>query len=441
MSGKQDNVNKAGQISRRLLAGVLAVLIFTGAGNYLLFKLLYEVYGSEYSYFVSQGINFLYLVYGGAVLLPIMMFTDKITPEMRRFPQRKYILMGLLDSLGTFFAAMGSVGTPGHIQILLNQTLIPFCMLLGRVVLKMKFHPLQILGAALIIGGAGLSTIPGLLNPDPSAHTKWYACLIYFASNIPMACSAIYKEYGFRNANLNVWWLTQWVSFYQFIIGFLFIPLLMIPGLSGSNTTVSFVDILEQFWGGVKCTFTGCKSPYMALLLIGYCGVNVVFNTTGLFLTKRGGAVLNSLSFSLLLPINAFIFTIPFLGKYREPFSWYTVGGLFIVLTGFVLYQRYNVFKNPSANKSSSYEEPLLAVGSEGTSSSSYFVPDSFQERIVGAGLAHRRSSFPNISEQRARGWSMGDAMGGVPTTPARRTPYGAVSTPKHHDDDLSRSL
>ena len=199
-SGSSSNNNTAGQITRRLLAGVLGVLIVTGAGNYLLFKLLYSVYGQEYSYFVSQGINLLYLVYGGAVLAPIMLFTDKITPEMRRFPQYKYIFMGLLDSLGTFLAAMGAVGTPGHYQVLLNQTLIPFCMLLGRIVLGMRFHPWQLVGALLIIVGAMISVIPGIIQPDPNSTTtiKWYACLIYFASNIPMACSAIYKEYGFR---------------------------------------------------------------------------------------------------------------------------------------------------------------------------------------------------------------------------------------------------
>ena len=231
----------------------------------------------------------------------------------------------------------------------------------------------------------------------------------------------------------------------------------MIPGLSGTTQSVSFVDIITQFWDGVKCTFTDCR-PYAALLLVGYCGVNVIFNTTGLFLTKRGGAVLNSLSFFLLLPINTFVFSAPFLGKkYREKFSWYTVGGLAVVLLGFVLYQRYNVFVDPGKEDGG---EPLLSVAdeesgggdqqqrkrssrtSQTSSSAAYTVPSSFQERIVGAGLAHRR---PSISNQRSRGWSMGESDYVSPKTPAVRTPYGAITdnSAKSGDDgqDVARSL
>ena len=39
-----------------------------------------------------------------------------------------------------------------------------------------------------------------------------------------------------------------------------------------------------------------------------------MINTTGLYLTKHGGAVLNSISFSLLLPITTILFSVPLLG-------------------------------------------------------------------------------------------------------------------------------
>ena len=55
-----------------------------------------------------------------------------------------------------------------------------------------------------------------------------------------------------------------------------------------------------------------------AALLIGYCGVNFVFNTIGLYLTKHAGAALNSISFSMLLPLTTMSYALPFLGKNRE---------------------------------------------------------------------------------------------------------------------------
>jgi hypothetical protein len=47
----------------------------------------YNAFGADGAFFVSQGINALYVVYGGAVLYPRMLCTDHVTPEMRRLPK------------------------------------------------------------------------------------------------------------------------------------------------------------------------------------------------------------------------------------------------------------------------------------------------------------------------------------------------------------------
>eukprot|EP00913_Durusdinium_trenchii_P007846 g7364.t1 len=57
------------------------------------------------------------------------------------------------------------------------------------------------------------------------------------------------------------------------------------------------------------------------LELPGYCGVNVCFNTLGLYLTKHGSAVLNALSYSMLLPFTTALFFTPLLGPYQEPLT------------------------------------------------------------------------------------------------------------------------
>lgn len=62
--------------------------------------------------------------------------------------------MGLLDCCGTFLAAMGAFYTPGQVQTLLNQTLIPVTMLASFLYLRTRFSFVQLLGAALVLLGA-----------------------------------------------------------------------------------------------------------------------------------------------------------------------------------------------------------------------------------------------------------------------------------------------
>merc|ERR1712159_301879 len=205
------------QITKPRLYLIVLVLILLGAANFLLLKICYSAYPSKYSFFVNQGINILYVIFGGAILLPRMIWTNDVTPEMRKYPQLPFFVMGVLDSLGTFFTAMGTPGTPGAATPLLNQTLIPFTMLCSLCILKsVQYHKMEVVGAAIILAGAIVSVMNQVIHPasnDDSSQDNqvhWYCILFYLASNIPMACSANYKERNFDEAHLDVWYLTQW---------------------------------------------------------------------------------------------------------------------------------------------------------------------------------------------------------------------------------------
>ena len=104
-----------------------------------------------------------------------------------------------------------------------------------------------------MVTGACVSCIPSLSGNGAAEESRWYAILLYFCSNIPMACSAVYKvssrcrpcttshtksfgqEKNFNDVILDVWYLTQWVSIYQFLVSFLFMPALLVPGHPHSN--------------------------------------------------------------------------------------------------------------------------------------------------------------------------------------------------------------
>ena len=76
--------------------------------------------------------------------------------------------------------------------------------------------------------------------------------------------SSCYKEATFENIHLDVWlgalnrlkkrlrYLTQWVSIWQFIVSFVYMPLLVLPGFS-SKEGMSVPEVLEAFWDGWSC--------------------------------------------------------------------------------------------------------------------------------------------------------------------------------------------
>jgi len=197
-----------------------------------------------------------------------------------------------------------------------------------------------------------------------------------------------------------VWYLTQWVSIWQFVVSFAYMPLLVMPGF-GSKQGMSFQEVLSSFSDGWTCYTEkdpDCADAHAFMLLTGYCGVNVCFNTLGLYLTKHGSAVLNALSYSILLPFTTILFFTPLLGSYQEPLTRnasYTFIGLVVVLVGFAIYQWYsqNVGQQvtcmlPSADSLESPTPacpaslPLLRVDMEFDGTTPLGQP-SFQERVI----------------------------------------------------------
>jgi len=341
---ERDNLGiKRKSMSVAKLTTIMAILISLGCVNFLAMKALYTAYGDKRSFFVNQGVNLLYILYGGAILYPQWIFMGVVTPEMVAVPKMRFVIMGFLDALGTFCIAMGAVYTPGSMQPMLNQTLIPWIMLISRVYLKSIYRKGELAGAGLIIIGALTSALPPFLLPHSDSEMRAYAVFFYALSSVPMAMSSCYKEGNFQERDINVWYLTQYVSIFQFLLSFLFMPLQMLPGF-GSIDGMSWAEIPIQFRDGFTCFLEAneeCAGKGTFWLLVGYCGVNVLYNTLGLYLVQQASALMNALSFAILLPCTTLLFFTPLAGLSQETFSVYncfTVVGLSIVLCGFALY-------------------------------------------------------------------------------------------------------
>lgn len=323
----------------------LIICVTIGPINFVLYKIMFAAFGERRAFFVSNCINLVYVIFGGIVLY-IVDLQGKITPEMREIPHLKFMIMGLLDAIGGFLSAMGANRTSGSLQQLLNQTLIPVTMIASWIMLKKRSTLLQCIGASIIFFGAWIVVIPSFQTDNTNivpAHQN-YALIsnfVYFCSNIPLACSCVYKEIGFQNLQVHVIYLTQWVSIYQLFFGLLLAPFQLIPGI-GSLSGATLTDINKDFISGIYCYLhiDGlCSSHYTFFLLTGYCFVNFLFNTAGLYLVKQESAVLNSLTYALVLPLTVLAFNSPILGIYKEEFNYMTLLGLIVVLIGFIVWK------------------------------------------------------------------------------------------------------
>jgi len=135
------------------------------------------------------------------------------------------------------------------------------------------------------------------------------------------------------------------VSVFQFFFGLALAPLQALPGI-GSAHGVPLSSIPTAFLESWDCFLEKPTSvchgqwPAPSLLLLAFCAVNLVFNTGGLYVSKHGSAVLNVITYAVLLPVTTLIFSLrPLMGAFTEPLSASTVLGLLLVLLGFYLYQ------------------------------------------------------------------------------------------------------
>ena len=115
----------------------------------------------------------------------------------------------------------------------------------------------------------------GAVRPAPSDEIRGYSVCLYWASNVPMAFSATYKELTFAREPMDVVYLTQWVSIYQMAIGFALAPAQIVPGV-GSRDGQAWGRIVASFFDGLDCFAAGASrghstcGAYHAVLLLTY---------------------------------------------------------------------------------------------------------------------------------------------------------------------------
>lgn len=312
-------------------------------------KLMYDAYGTRLVFFRQQLTNFLYDVWATAVLAYKLVWRPgDITPRMRRFPMRRLAFIAFLDSFADFLGSVGGVNTPGSWQTLLQQLLIPAVIVVSYLYLRHRYSGLELFGATLIVAGSALAIVPVLTAGDEASSVRWYSVLLYALSQMPTGGSYVLKEAAFREASLDVFYLTVCVSWMQLFISWLWVPLLGLPGFGG----IAMRDIPETLQNGARCLLGEDVAIYRFGKVIGHCSpfvprITFIFSIAGflagilqLLITAKGSAVLTVLTQGLALPLANMAFSVgPIMGSSREAFSWWDVGGLLCVVVGFIIYR------------------------------------------------------------------------------------------------------
>lgn len=398
MTSKESNTSEYGAIDiqraskrRYFVWIILLACILLGPLNFVLYKVMYTSFDDNEAFFVAQLVNLQYVIIGG-IALKYLECQGKITEKMYQVPHSKFIIMGSLDCIAGMLAGLSSKNTPGSVQQLLNQSLIPCTMFASYLFLGQVSSMRQVIGSLIIFVGAWIVIMPSIVDYGASSMSS-LSLFIYFSSNIPYAASYVYKEHAFKNLAVNVIYLTQWVSIYQLLIGFLVAPIQFIPGM-GSESGMSLQGILESFYSGFMCYLeysSACMHRHTFLLCTAYCCINFMFNTMGLFLVKYGSATMNAISYAIILPLTTMAFTSPLLGVYSEKYQETTIFGLFVVLLGFFLWKYedfYQANASPASDESTAieigeYSKLASAELDSGLLGSSEGRADAFHERVI----------------------------------------------------------
>jgi len=170
---------------------------------------------------------------------------------------------------------VGGVNTPGEWQVLLSQLVIIFTIIFSYFILAHRYNIWQILGTGGILVGVVLAIVPSFLSGS-SQNIVWYSVIIFTSSNVPAAMSATVKEKYFKQAFIDIFWLTTLVSWLQLVLTWVFVPLLSLPDFGGTPLS----EIPSILSDGAKCFFGNPTIPvYNNNHIIGNCSYSVPIYT------------------------------------------------------------------------------------------------------------------------------------------------------------------
>ena len=357
-----------------------------GAANSVTYKKLLNRFSAvdgshNYEFFVSQWSTLLYMVPSIFIVIYRQRkgysFNADKSFDTKCEKNSVFFNMGFLDSACATLGALGGAQTPGQLQTMINQTIIPFTMALSYFKISNKIAVHQIAGASLILFGSVVASLPFFYDNDshydnPSAPSSSIMIFVFFISVLPGAVSNVYKEEKMKGKELDVYEVTTAISVWQFALGFLFMPLLMLKafgGLGKSEIESQMADGFVCFLGENPRPNDNCDGAFW--LFTFYVIINWAYNILLMHMTKEGSAILLTISGAIGMPLTNLAFSIKaVMGDEAEPFTIFDFGGLVCVCIGFLTYSAFGFGKKITPVQGQAgqiaYTQPMQAAGYDG---------------------------------------------------------------------------
>jgi len=158
---------------------------------------------------------------------------------------------------------------------------------------------------------------------------------------------------------MDVWYLQFWDVFYQSLIGTLLFPVNTILPAAARITWKEMPTDMEHgamCLAGINTITSGCTTEIPCdncqgawFTLILYMAINVIYNVFILLVIKHGSATLLSIAQTVRLPLTSIAFSQKWIMQDQvEPFSKYSLYGLFIILAGLTSYRAGSLMKKPA---------------------------------------------------------------------------------------------
>ncbi|KAF4692226.1 Cg10p [Perkinsus olseni] len=315
------------------------------------------------------------------------------TDDRRILP---YAIIGALNAVNGGLTIFGNAYVPGYLQTILQQTIIPFTMILSVLLCGTRYTLQHLLGVVIIIVGVAVQLGP-LMSSDgatgSSTTTSLVWSLVYLVAPLPVALAAVYQELEFSKRKVNLISLMYWSNLIQAIILFMLVPYDL---ATTANSEVS------RWPAAFRCIAYSDEAVNpecaggQAGIYLGSCILwMLVSQLLQAELVRHAGASLCAVVMTLGLPTTALAFSIPqLMGDHIEPIDGSTVLALSVILLGVSLYRSAKIEDDSVAPK----EAEGLMASTDSTSGSGGRTPlqrrGSVQPRLYSSGIGIIQSEY-----------------------------------------------
>ncbi|KAF4677332.1 Cg10p [Perkinsus chesapeaki] len=160
------------------------------------------------------------------------------TDDTRILP---YAVIGALNAVNGILTIFGNAFVPGYLQTILQQTVIPFTMILSVFLCGTRYSAQHVIGVVIIILGVALQLEPLFTDSNSdevssSSSTSLSWSLVYLIAPLPVALAAVYQELEFSRRKVNLISLMYWSNLIQALLLFMLVPIQLLASSDSEIT-------------------------------------------------------------------------------------------------------------------------------------------------------------------------------------------------------------